>query len=92
MTQLLKGNLQELDYPYTSSDFENKPVNDIIVFIVGGATYQEAREIAQMNTENMSIILGSTTMHNSKSFLGDLTYYGCITGEIMPSFLKGAGN
>ena len=41
---------------------------DIIVFIVGGATYAEAEVVANINrnTQGVRIILGGTTMHNSR--------------------------
>ncbi len=41
---------------------------DIIVFIVGGATYAEAMAVANLNktTQGVRIILGGTTIHNSK--------------------------
>lgn len=44
---------------------------DIIVFMVGGATYEEARLVAEINasTPGVRIVLGSTSMINSKSFL-----------------------
>lgn len=46
---------------------------DIIVFIIGGATFEEARYIAQLNaaTPGVRIVLGGTTIHNSTRY----TYY-----------------
>ena len=47
---------------------------DIIVFIIGGTTYGEAREISKLNSSNpgIRIVLGGTTIHNSTSFLKDV--------------------
>lgn len=44
---------------------------DIFVFVVGGATYEEARAVALLNAANKQqrIILGSTCLLNSASFL-----------------------
>jgi len=55
---------------------------DIIVFMVGGATYAEARTVAMMNqefssaasngsapTSGVKILLGGTCIHNSSSFV-----------------------
>ncbi len=44
---------------------------DIIVFMVGGATYAEAMAIANLNktTQGVRIILGGTTIHNSKRWV-----------------------
>lgn len=43
---------------------------DIIVFIIGGATFEEARYIAQLNaaTPGVRIVLGGTTIHNSTRY------------------------
>ncbi len=40
---------------------------DVIVFIVGGATYEEAFAVANINrtTQGVRVILGGTTVHNS---------------------------
>ena len=54
---LVKGRLKESSYPYVD-ETERKPpnvsgstspVHDIIVFIIGGVTYEEARSIALLN-------------------------------------------
>jgi vacuolar protein sorting-associated protein 45 len=47
---------------------------DIIVFIVGGATYEEALTVHQMNMEypGVRIVLGGTTIHNSPSFIEEV--------------------
>ena len=44
---------------------------DIFVFVVGGATYEEARAVALLNAANKQqrVILGSTCMLNSQTFL-----------------------
>ena len=41
------------------------------MFVVGGATYEEARVVALLNAANKQqrVILGSTCMLNSKTFL-----------------------
>jgi hypothetical protein len=47
---------------------------DIIIFIVGGATYEEARAVAQLNEANKTqkVYLTASAMLNSTSFIGDL--------------------
>ena len=41
--------------------------------MVGGATYQEAREMAvTYNTQADKVIYGGTYMHNSRSFLAEV--------------------
>jgi hypothetical protein len=51
----------------------DKP-QDIIVFIVGGTTYEEARVVAQINASSpgVRVVLGGTSVHNSESFLGEV--------------------
>ena len=41
---------------------------DIIVFMVGGTTYEEALAVYELNKANpgVRIILGGTTVHNSE--------------------------
>ncbi|SCM05439.1 vacuolar protein sorting-associated protein 45, putative [Plasmodium chabaudi adami] len=51
----------------------NKKINSIIVFIVGGATYEEYRDVQTLSKKyNINIILGGTQIHNSQSFLADV--------------------
>lgn len=42
---------------------------DVIVFVVGGATFEEARAVALLNSSDTHVLLGGTTVHNSRSFL-----------------------
>jgi vacuolar protein sorting-associated protein 45 len=45
-----------------------------VVFIQGGATYEEAKEISVLNTrlQGLEVVLGGTHIHNSKSFLAEI--------------------
>ncbi|KAK6350712.1 vacuolar protein sorting-associated protein 45 [Orbilia javanica] len=69
---LIKGRLSLQFYPFFEGGgtTKDKP-QDIIVFMVGGATYEEARLIAQVNasTPGVRIVLGGTSMLNSDSFI-----------------------
>ena len=44
------------------------------MFVVGGATYEEAKMVAQINASSpgMRVVLGGTTVHNSASFLEEV--------------------
>ncbi|ANB14507.1 Vps45p [Sugiyamaella lignohabitans] len=59
--------------PGSNSDDGEKP-QDIIIFMVGGTTYEEARVVAEMNAvaRGVRILIGGTTIHNSQSFLNDI--------------------
>lgn len=67
---LVKGNLKLKIDAQKNSNIICRP-QDIIVFICGGATYEEARYIAQLNdsTPGVRIVLGGNYIHNSRSFL-----------------------
>lgn len=73
--QMVKGKLNEKEFPFATQSPRDTKTKDIIVFILGGATYQEAKEVAAFNNsgEGYNIILGGTTVHNSKSFLAEVT-------------------
>jgi len=46
---------------------------NVIVFVVGGATYEEATDLSTTyNLERDSVILGGTTVQNSKSYIADI--------------------
>ncbi|KAK2117628.1 vacuolar protein sorting-associated protein 45 [Saguinus oedipus] len=51
---------------------------DIIVFVIGGATYEEALTVYNLNrtTPGVRIVLGGTTVHNTKSFLEEVLASG----------------
>lgn len=53
----------------------------VVVFVVGGTTYEEARAVAELNaagekgegwSAGMRVVLGGTSVQNSTSFLKDL--------------------
>lgn len=77
---LLKGRLKESSYPFLEGDeaARSQRPQDIIVFMLGGTTYEEARAVALLNQRmageaggpgGTRILLGGSTVHNSKSFL-----------------------
>ncbi|EPS65099.1 hypothetical protein M569_09678 [Genlisea aurea] len=75
---IVKGRLRDVDYPFVGSNYmqqTGKP-QDVVVFIVGGTTYEEARAVSLQNstTANSGIrfFLGGSVILNSKRFLKDL--------------------
>lgn len=68
-----KGRLKDSQFPLASAPNQSKP-NELIVFIVGGATYEEAAKVAEFNAANPSykVLLGGSCIHNSTSFLEEL--------------------
>mmetsp|Transcript_53053 Transcript_53053/g.115821 ORF Transcript_53053/g.115821 Transcript_53053/m.115821 type:complete len:613 (-) Transcript_53053:596-2434(-) len=78
LESVLKGALAENAYPYMGTEpatpSKRKAPTEIIVFMIGGTTYEEARYVAEMNSANpgVHVTLGGTTIHNSQSFLQEL--------------------
>lgn len=74
MESISKGRLRDVDYPYVGNHYQQARPQDVVIFIVGGTTYEEARSVALLNATNSGIrfILGGTTILNSKRFLKDL--------------------
>lgn len=52
---------------------KDKP-QDIIIFMLGGVTYEEAKMVAQVNASSpgIRVVLGGTSVHNSTTFLEDV--------------------
>jgi vacuolar protein sorting-associated protein 45 len=75
LQNLIKGRLKEQQFPFVEGGgtTRDKP-QDIIVFMVGGATYEEAKMIAGINatTPGVRVVLGGTTIHNSNTFLEEV--------------------
>jgi len=74
---VLVSKLREQDYPYAQASKVApgaKPPQEIIVFFVGGLTYEEALLIHEYNVSNPSLklVIGGTTIHNSTTFLKDV--------------------
>jgi vacuolar protein sorting-associated protein 45 len=70
LEELIKGKLKESSFPYLGNDQLMRRPQDIIVFMIGGATYEESLAVHQLNKNNFGvrIVLGGTNIHNSNSF------------------------
>ncbi|KAF2142955.1 uncharacterized protein K452DRAFT_269557 [Aplosporella prunicola CBS 121167] len=75
LQDLIKGRLREQLYPFVEGGgaTRDKP-QDIIIFMVGGTTYEEAKMVAQVNASSpgVRVVLGGTTVHNSTSFFEEV--------------------
>ena len=77
---LIKGRLKDTSFPWFEPKRRTLPVgpskdkvNDAIIFVVGGATFEESRDVRMLSSQNTcNVVLGGSTIHNSKSFLADL--------------------
>lgn len=75
LQNLIKARLREQQYPFVDGGgtTRDKP-QDIVVFIVGGATYEEAKMVAQVNASSpgVRVVLGGTSIQNSTTFLEEV--------------------
>ncbi|KAK4114050.1 Sec1-like protein [Canariomyces notabilis] len=87
LQNLIKGKLREAQYPFVEGGgtTKDKP-QDIVVFIVGGATYEEAKMVAGINASSpgVRVVLGGTTIHNAATFINEVE-------EAVASWPEGAG-
>merc|ERR1740139_1653849 len=80
LEKVSKGVLAETLYPYLPSteaaaSTKKAAPTQILVFMLGGVTYEEARYVAEMNAANpgVRILLGGTCVHNCSTFLQELS-------------------
>ncbi|KAI0181063.1 Sec1-like protein [Hypoxylon sp. FL1284] len=73
LQNLIKGRLREQQYPFVEGGTRDKP-QDVIVFVVGGATYEEAKTVAGVNASSpgIRVVLGGTAVHNAATFLDEV--------------------
>ncbi|EMC97040.1 hypothetical protein BAUCODRAFT_32783 [Baudoinia panamericana UAMH 10762] len=75
LQDLIKGRLSMTAYPFVDGGGQtrDKP-QDVIVFMVGGATYEEAKMVAQINATSpgVRVVLGGTDVLNSARFLDEV--------------------
>ncbi|KAJ1919324.1 vacuolar protein sorting-associated protein 45 [Tieghemiomyces parasiticus] len=66
------------DYPFVEPAMarEGPRPREVIIFMVGGATYAESRLVAQLNASQTGTryLLGGTIIHNAESFVEELVY------------------
>lgn len=73
LEEVFKGRDLDPMYPTISSEVPfRRPPQEVVVFIVGGATYEEAFAVHQLNIAGYRVILGGTTIHNSDSFINEV--------------------
>lgn len=68
--EVLKGKLKTSEFPFVDSAPSYQVPSKIIIFIIGGVTFSEARFIQNLNQSNpkVNIILGGSSILNSKDF------------------------
>lgn len=66
--------LKEADFAFSGERYKEEPPRRVIVFVVGGLTYDEALVVDQFNRNHTDtqVIVGATSMHNFSSFLDEV--------------------
>lgn len=73
LDDLFKGRPLDPQFPFIGSELSfRRPPQQVVVFIIGGATYEEAMAVHTMNLSGYKCILGGTTIHNSESFIKEV--------------------
>eukprot|EP01113_Clastostelium_recurvatum_P047604 TRINITY_DN851_c0_g1_i2.p1 TRINITY_DN851_c0_g1~~TRINITY_DN851_c0_g1_i2.p1 ORF type:complete len:556 (+),score=164.20 TRINITY_DN851_c0_g1_i2:96-1763(+) len=74
LQDLARNRLKDQVYPFLIGQPVKDRPQDVIVFFIGGATYEEALTVSEFNLANpgMRVVLAGTTIHNSETFLQEL--------------------
>merc|ERR1711871_1319865 len=70
--KLIAGKLKESIYPSLEQRFPGQSrVGDVVAFVVGGATFEESRDLQMLQQGNPAhrIFLGGSSVLNTSSFL-----------------------
>jgi vacuolar protein sorting-associated protein 45 len=72
--ELCRGKLKAAHYPYLGTVQLNERPREVIVFQVGGTTYEESLAIHNLNQSSPGtrVIVGGSAVHNSCSFLEEV--------------------
>jgi vacuolar protein sorting-associated protein 45 len=73
--RLLKGRSRENETFNINLNSMNEPkVNNLIIFVFGGITFEETRDLTLLGNQlGVNIICGGTNIINSKSFLAEMS-------------------
>ncbi|THH28265.1 hypothetical protein EUX98_g5925 [Antrodiella citrinella] len=81
LENLFRGRLRDVNFPFLDGAGPNAGLQrpqSVIIFMIGGTTYEEARTVALLNQEAASsgspasgahLLLGGTCVHNSSSYV-----------------------
>ena len=71
--QLVQGKLRDSDFEWHGGAPVPR-IGDIVVFVVGGMTYEEVKAVHQWNLSNPAnkVVLGSNCILNSQTFLENI--------------------
>lgn len=93
LESLIRGRLPLDLYPFLDNQgaIPREKPQDIVVFVIGGATFEEAKIVAQVNASSpgVRVVLGGTEILNSATFLKQVE--GAVQGwpEVLRDLEKG---
>lgn len=74
LDDLVKGRLRTNLFPALGAPYDGK-VTTVVVFVIGGFTYEEAYTVYQLNSSlKVQILLGGTSVLNSRAFLDQVDH------------------
>mmetsp|Transcript_26975 Transcript_26975/g.43432 ORF Transcript_26975/g.43432 Transcript_26975/m.43432 type:complete len:370 (-) Transcript_26975:4580-5689(-) len=90
LESISKAKLKDTVYPFIGGGNVRDKPRDVIVFMLGGVTFEEAAAVHRINASNigLNVVIGGSCIHNSKSFLAELARLGS-GGFPMSSFQRG---
>jgi vacuolar protein sorting-associated protein 45 len=73
LENIQKGKMKDSAFPLAMGNAGGRP-SDVFIYMVGGATFEEATKVAEFNKANtdMRVVLGGSCVHNSNSFLREV--------------------
>lgn len=74
LDKLTRGTLRDEVYPYLGNPQTSKRPQEVIVFIVGGVTYEESLAVHNYNKDNPNckVLIGGTCIHNTTTYLQEI--------------------
>lgn len=91
LMKIAKCSLDNSLYPYikghssvneTTGTGDHVPPQEIVIFVVGGVTFEEARLVAQLNSSNSGLrcVIGGTNIPNTNDFMNNIIDVGSTWG------------
>jgi hypothetical protein len=68
LQRLKDGKVEEEFYPFAGR-VNRIRVNKVVIYYVGGCTYEEMRVAEDFSSDGFEVIVGGDTVHNASSFL-----------------------
>ena len=83
LKSLVGSKLSERAFPFVGASQTRDRPHDIIVYMTGGCTFEEAACVERFmaETPGVTVLLGGSYVHNSQSFLADVARYAALASS-----------